>query len=191
MALTTYTAGEVLNAASLNSNLNFAAGDGGLVCVKAETAISGVTSFNVDGVFTSEFTNYLINFNMAAAAGTGFTMALRAGGVTTSTDYGNQSLNANNTTVTASRTTGDTTLLLPNLRTSASAMTVQLFSPELATFTQLVTSGLDVVTSTTFFGANKWGLQYSTTQFDGFVITTTSNMTGTYSVYAYSKTVRP
>ena len=164
-------------------------GSPGLVCVKAETAVSGVTSLNVDGVFTSTYTNYLINFNLAAAAGTGFTLAFRAGGVTTSTNYGTQSFTANNATLSGARTSGDTNLTLPNLRTSQSGMSVQVFAPQSAQFTSTVVTGLDIASTTTFFANTYLGLQYSSTQFDGFVITTTSNMTGTYSIYGYSKTV--
>jgi len=164
-------------------------GSSGLVCVKAETAVSGVTSVNVDGVFTSTYTNYLINFNLAAAAGTGFTLAFRAGGVTTTTDYGRQSFTANDTALSGGRTTGAANLTLPNLRTNQSGMTVQVFSPQSAQFTSTIVTGLDIAGATTFFANTYWGLQLSSTQFDGFVITTTSNMTGTYSIYGYSKTV--
>jgi hypothetical protein len=70
-------------------------------------------------------------------------------------------------------------------------MTVQVFSPQSAQFTSTIVTGLDIAGATTFFANTYWGLQLSSTQFDGFVITTTSNMTGTYSIYGYSKTARP
>jgi hypothetical protein len=191
MPLTTYTAGEVLTAASLNSNFNFASGDGGLVCVKAQTAVSGVTAFNVDGVFTSDFTNYVINLNLAAAAGTGFNLGLRVGGVTTATDYAAQNLSANNTTIGGGRATAQTSLELPNLRTAPSGISIQLFSPQLAQYTTGTWNGMDIVSPSAFVSYVYWGMQYSSTQFDGFRLTTTSNMSGSYSVYGYSKTARP
>jgi hypothetical protein len=47
MPLTTYTAGEVLTASSLNANFSFAAGAGSLTLVKAQTIGSAVASVTV------------------------------------------------------------------------------------------------------------------------------------------------
>ena len=59
MPLTTYTAGEVLTAASLNSNLKVA---GGLQIVKAQTTFTASSSVTVDNVFTSTYTNYHLKY---------------------------------------------------------------------------------------------------------------------------------
>lgn len=85
MALTTYTAGEVLTAASLNSNLSFAAKSGGLVSVAptsvgktgasstATASTNGQVTFGLcetlllNGVFTSDYANYRIIFQDSAA----------------------------------------------------------------------------------------------------------------------------
>jgi hypothetical protein len=60
MPLTTYTAGEVLTAASLNANFTFAAGNAGLVLVKTQTIGTTVSSVEVTGAFSSTYDNYKI-----------------------------------------------------------------------------------------------------------------------------------
>jgi hypothetical protein len=60
----TFVAGDVLEAAQLNSNFTYLDGkNAGLVCVKAETAFTSVASFTADDVFTSAYSNYLIVLN--------------------------------------------------------------------------------------------------------------------------------
>ena len=57
MPLTTYTAGQVLTAASLNANFSAA---GGLQFVKAQTIGSAVSSVTVTGAFSADFDNYYV-----------------------------------------------------------------------------------------------------------------------------------
>ena len=75
MALTTYTAGEVLTAASLNDNLAYAvtvpvAAAGALTCVKAQTTQSGASRVELDNIFSATYRNYLILIEYANAANT-------------------------------------------------------------------------------------------------------------------------
>jgi hypothetical protein len=62
MPLTTYTAGEVLTAASLNDNFTFAAANppGGLTLITAQTIGSGVATVTVSSVFSATYENYKI-----------------------------------------------------------------------------------------------------------------------------------
>ena len=62
MPLTTYTAGEVLTAASLNANLSFAASSpaGGLTLIKTQTIGSAVSSVAVTGAFSATYDYYKI-----------------------------------------------------------------------------------------------------------------------------------
>ena len=62
MPLTTYTAGEVLTAASLNANLSFAASSpaGGLTLIKTQTIGNAVTSVAVTGAFSATYDYYKI-----------------------------------------------------------------------------------------------------------------------------------
>jgi hypothetical protein len=79
MPLTTYTAGEVLTAASLNANFSFAA-QGGLTLVSATTVGSAVATVTVSGAFSSTYDNYRITYTGGAtsAATPDITMTLGA-----------------------------------------------------------------------------------------------------------------
>ena len=59
MPLTTYTAGQVLTASSLNANLSFAAGAGGLTLI-SRTTQGPVASIAYDDVFTSTYKTYMV-----------------------------------------------------------------------------------------------------------------------------------
>jgi hypothetical protein len=75
MPLTTYTAGEVLTAASLNANFDFAADSGGLVFITSGTVTLGST-LSFDNCFSATYANYLIM--LTHTAGNNLTMRLRA-----------------------------------------------------------------------------------------------------------------
>jgi hypothetical protein len=100
MPLTTYTAGEVLTAASLNANLSFAASSpqSGLVPIVPTsisvgggsatfnsttgkiTCAASTTNLSVNGVFTSTYQNYLIQI-MLIGQPTDVSMRMRVAGV--------------------------------------------------------------------------------------------------------------
>ena len=67
MPITTYTAGEVLTAASLNAN--FAAA-GGLKLVKTQVVGSAVASVAVTGAFSTDYDNYIITYNNGTSSAT-------------------------------------------------------------------------------------------------------------------------
>ena len=69
MPLTTYTAGEVLTAASLNANFSFAAASG-LTLVKSQVIGSAVSSVTVTGAFSATYDNYLIKIAGGVTSGT-------------------------------------------------------------------------------------------------------------------------
>ena len=99
MPLTTYTAGEVLTAASLNDNFSFASSNGGLVCVQAETAFSAVADVTADGVFTSAYTNYRILLRYFCSTTGDVDMRFRVATVDTSANYNYQRITASSTTI--------------------------------------------------------------------------------------------
>jgi hypothetical protein len=82
MPLTTYTAGQVLTAASLNANLSFASTNGGLVLVKTQTIGTAVSSIAVTSAFSTDYDNYKII--ISGGAGTGdVSTQLQLGSTTT------------------------------------------------------------------------------------------------------------
>ena len=74
MPLTTYTAGEVLTAASLNANLSFAASSpaGGLTLISATTIGTTVSSVTVSGAFSATYDNYLVIVSGGVASADNF-----------------------------------------------------------------------------------------------------------------------
>jgi hypothetical protein len=75
MPLTTYTAGQVLTAASLNANFDFAADSGGLVFITSGSMTLG-SQLSFDNCFSATYANYLIM--LTHTAGNNPTLRLRA-----------------------------------------------------------------------------------------------------------------
>ena len=167
----------------------------GLVCVKAETTVSAVTSATADNVFTSSYTNYFIIGKYSTSTTSSLRIKFRIGGVSTSTNYNRQFLNGDGTTAQAARDTGQTNLNIGSYTQNAavfSLFTAIVSCPQLAQETLLknemttndanYTTGLTVTTNA--------GNQNSATQFDGIeFLTAAGTFTLTYSIYGYSKTV--
>jgi hypothetical protein len=82
MPLTTYTAGEVLTASSLNANLSFAATNpvGGLTLIKTQTIGTTVSSVTVTDAFSATYDAYkiMISGGVGSAANNNFIMTLGA-----------------------------------------------------------------------------------------------------------------
>jgi hypothetical protein len=107
MPLTTYTAGEVLTAASLNANFSFAA-QGGVTLIKSQTIGSAVASVTVSDAFSATYDTYKITitggagsieqeFDLAlGATATGYYRFVVSGAYTTNTVSGSGSANAAN-----------------------------------------------------------------------------------------------
>ena len=91
MALTVYTSGEVLTAASLNDNFDYAvtvpaAIPGAMVWVGGATP-SAAATVTLDNVFTSTYTHYLINFSFTGGATEELWFQFRYGSTTQAAAY--------------------------------------------------------------------------------------------------------
>jgi hypothetical protein len=193
MPLTTYTAGEVLTATSLNDNLTYLDSKGsGLVCVKAETAFTTASSVTADNVFTSDYTNYVLNLTItSSSAELVLLYKNRVGGVSASTDYNTQLVTFTSTTTDAARSTGQTSFRLGQAHTVSSFYTLNIASPQLAAQTNMTSSGIynDAAVNTPKAMFNT-GNHSTATAYDGLeILTNTGTITGFYSVYGYAKTV--
>jgi hypothetical protein len=198
MPLTTYISGEVLTAASLNANLVFAAANppasnAGLVCVKAETAFSAATSVTADSVFTSTYTNYLINFKFQGSTTNDALLKLRVGGVSASTNYNYQELTGNGATASAARSASQTSFVLGTNTNGAfnSYVQINLSSPQLAEPT-LIKNDMDISNGayTGPITRHFYGNHSTATAYDGVeFLCATGTITGSYTIYGYSKTV--
>jgi hypothetical protein len=161
----------------------------GLTLITPETSFSAVSAVNVDGVFTSTYTNYLMNVNVLASGADTFNIRFRVGGVSTTTNYGTQSFTADNTTLTGARTSAAAQSTIGALRTGQrTSIPLYIYAPQIAQWTNVVTSYVDNAGSTTFFRSDSHCAQASTTQFDGVsIFCSTATITGTYSIYGFNK----
>jgi hypothetical protein len=192
MPLTTYTAGEVLTAASLNNNFSFAA-QNGLVCVKAQTTVTAAASATADNVFTSEYTNYRLMLNYTTSSTGNIAMRLRTGGVSAATNYNLQILEIGGTTFNNSRATAQTefrAFIFTN-GAFASAGYADIFQPQLATATNFLTNDSSTLGAfNTPYLSTRVGNHSTATAYDGIeILAESGTWTGTYSIYAYAKTV--
>ena len=168
----------------------------GLVCVKAETAFSAVASVTADNIFTSTYTNYVINLRYAMSAAVVANMRLRVASVSAATNYNYQEGGFNGGTAVSSRSTAQTSFVVGNTNsggTVISSSQITLFSPAVAdpTTFQILnsqTAGSTIYTSP--IGVLYFGNHSTATAYDGFeLLVSSGTITGSYSVYGYSKTV--
>ena len=186
----TFVAGDVLEAAELNSNFTYLDGKGsGLVCVKAETAFSAANSVTADGVFTSAYTNYLVNVVFTSSATTGdLYCRLRVGGVSASTNY-NWNYIAWSTVSSVAQAPAQTSFLVGDDAAATSAAEITLFGPQLAAATAIKSESIRNLATNDPRGQYATGNHSTATAYDGIEILTAGTMTGSYTIYGYSKTV--
>jgi hypothetical protein len=186
MPLTTYTAGEVLTAASLNSNLTAA---GGLQFIKSQTIGSGVSSVTVTGAFSSAYDNYKIIVSGGVASATNvLNMTLGS----TAANYGRfQALYAYNTATFTGDNDNFTSTFMVAAGGSVNGLsgTIEVFQPFAAKATSLYASLQSLVASAAFGVRTTFGALLDTTSYTAFTFTTnTGTITGgTISVYGYAK----
>ena len=192
MPLTTYTAGQVLTASSLNNNLTFAASAGGLVCVKAETALSG-TSTVANNVFTSDYSNYLILMRYTTVGNNAIYARMRVGGVSaTGANYNHQLLAAVGASPSAGLTTGDTSVQFCTASNGdfKSSASIELFSPAVAEPTNFQIMNNPSLGGYTTLRYYSWTANHTvSTAYDGIEFFCAGAMAGTYAIYGYAKTV--
>ena len=171
-----------------------AAASSGLVCVKAETAFSAVATVSADSVFSSTYTNYLIKVIYTSSTTSALRIQFRAAASATTTNYNRQTLDGTDTTAGAGRTasTSSITAALSTNGDFKSSTDIQVFGPNLATATtaqvhNAASSGGAYTTPINFLCT---GNQSGSTQFDGFqIVPDSGTITGSYTVYGYSKAV--
>jgi hypothetical protein len=181
MPLTTYTAGQVLTAASLNSNFNAA---GGLQFVKAQTIGSAVSSVTVTGAFSADFDNYYITIVGGTASANPCVLQFTLGSTTANYYYANSTLTYAGVAGTAVGNNvgffycgeGGTATLMANFGVQGPFLT------KTTSFTQVL--GAPRTTAYSFFGN---GFLNDTTSYTAFTITPSSGTLtgGSIRVYGY------
>jgi hypothetical protein len=164
---------------------------GGLVCVKAETAVSAAASATADTIFTSAYTNYLLLVNFTTSADQ-LCIKLRASGVSTGSGYNTQQLGVDNTTVTGARVTSQSEIRIQQSTGAESSSVIHIFNPQLAIPTRFTMhTALNIANYTTGLQLNmRASNQSGSTAFDGIeLLALSGTWTGNYAIYGYSKTV--
>lgn len=195
MPLTTYTAGEVLTAASLNANFSFAASSAGLNFITGTTFTTATSVSLPTNTFTSTYQNYKIFLSLTAlTADADFTLRLRAAGAdNTTSEYDNMFMGitrggAANDGVSAA---GSSVLLGESDTANAGrySLILDIVAPQLALATSIfgcynfvdkaVTTQVNRTGGATFRQA---------TVFDSatFISSVASSLTGNYKVYGYA-----
>lgn len=208
----TFVAGDVLEAAQLNSNFTYLDGaESGLVPIvptsvtvgsgsattsaNGRVTFTGVSSVALNGVFTSAYDNYRILFRPTTASTTqNITARLRVGGVDNSgAGTYRETAIYNNTSTTVASATGTATLWYFNQQTSATyqeqaVYIADLFGPAIAATTIGVTQELNT-TTTPLYQVYLTSIMHTvSTAYDGLSLTASAGtMGGTISVYGYTK----
>jgi hypothetical protein len=166
---------------------------GGLVCVKAETAFSAVTSFSADGIFTSSYTNYRMICRFTGTTDGAVSMQLRASTTPATSNYNYQRLTVTGGVSTPLRTTAAANFAIGFGSTGSfmESFWLELTGPQLAQATSFNSIALNSDTSYEYPNYYQTlGNNSNSTAYDGFAVSVaTGTMTGSYTVYGYAKTV--
>jgi len=216
MPLTTYTAGQVLDAASLNANLVFAAANpvasaGGLVPIvptsvtlgsgTATTSANGTVTFTgattvlLNGVFNATYTNYRVLFHgLGSSNNNNLRSRYAVAGTASTTTYTagfiavDYSSSAVWSYVAATSSAFNPMGWIDNAGNSNGALAVDIYSPAVAvrTFHNGLTTS--VAGGTANSGGVIMGMHETATAYDGiqFFNSAGTNMTGKISVYGYA-----
>jgi hypothetical protein len=149
---------------------------------------TGASSVSLNDVFSSTYDNYRIVCDFIGSTTIASYIRLRvAGADNTSTNYNRQYLLANNTSISAGRSTIALWAMTNATSTTRGAYVMDVFNPFLTQVTGAVSQQLGNYNGTSTFALNLEGHGFNTaTSFTGFTFfTDTGNATGTISVYGY------
>ena len=186
MPLTTYTAGQVLTAASLNANLSFASSNGGLVLISSTTIGTTVSSVTVSSAFSSTYDNYKIVISGGVASASAPNLSLQLGSTTTGYYYGLAGTNYANTVNTLGGANQSAFNFYGAGASNTLHMNCDIMQPNLAKNT-IATAYVGVLVTG---GAGNFlgGFLNNSTQYTAFTVTpSTGTITGgTIRVYGYA-----
>jgi hypothetical protein len=152
------------------------------------TSFSGVSSANIDNLFSATYRNYKIVLAGKVASGDAdITMKFRkAGSTTTDSNYIRQYLHSTGASVNSGLVTGQTFARIGNLGSTQSGVEVTLYSPFLSESTILLGSS-PTSTNTTSLRLEA-GAHTTTDSYDGIqVAPTSSTITGQISIYGWNE----
>ena len=188
MATQTFTAGQILTAAQMTTLQS----NSGLQLVTAETAFTTAASVSLaTNTFTSTYRNYRVIFQLSAASAVlTITCRLRAAGTDSSTaQY--QQMSTGLTQAAAASNKADSAAtswtIQPVFTSGYYGLVLDVLNPVSATVTQ-IQGQLTADDAATYVGRSVNGMYTATTSYDAMsFIASTGTITGTYTVYGYSK----
>jgi hypothetical protein len=156
----------------------------GLVYVGG-TTFSGVTSVNVNDVFSANYANYIIQGNFTCASTLGMLLRLRVGGAdNTTTNYDRQAISVDGTSVSAERAVDATRWEFAIASARGSFFELKLNNPFATEHTRGFLTAEQYNPNIQLYNS---ALNFEdTTSFTGFSInftSTTANLAGTFRVY--------
>jgi hypothetical protein len=184
MALTVYTPGEILTAASLNDNFTFAAANppGGIARVGGGTLSGSSTTFS--SVFSSTYDAYKIVITNALPSTNAYSLMTLG---STTTNYVNFQSGVTNTGAYSSGfgSQGTASWAMMFAQTVTIASSFDIVNPNLATKTYI--SGGYLIDAANNVFATTYGILNDNTQYTAFTLTQSSGtITGTVNIYGYA-----
>lgn len=157
-----------------------------LVVVKAETAFTTATSVTADNIFTSSYTNYILDLNYTTSTTNAVSAKLRASGTSASTNYTFQQIQGFTTTTSTNAYAAQTAITIGYYGNGTrEASTTRIMGPQLAQATQFVIAGGGLGGALV---QNIYGLHTTATAYDGIeILVASGTMTGTYTIYGLAK----
>jgi hypothetical protein len=192
MPLTTYTAGEVLTAASLNANFTFAAANptGGLSFITSATFSAAASVSLPASTFTATYSNYRIIFVATLfSAENNVTMRMRAAGTDNTVANYDYSMVGYNTSSTLNgvQDLAQTSAVVASGLVSGTGLSLDIYNPQATERTRFtMTSYGKSIGSSLASPLSGGGSFTGTTSFDALSFLSASNMTGRYAVYGYN-----
>ena len=196
MALTTYTAGEVLTAASLNDNLAYAvtvpvSTPSGLVYITGAGFTSSTTISMAAGVFTSTYKSYQVVFKITSGSDCQISVRVNnAGTPRTSGSYygGSNRIGSNNTNIMTASSAATSLNLCARVNGEGFGLTMTVFDPTDAT-TKTPINAVGVAGNDSNYPAaiNAGGIYYTAEANDGLTWIAGAAVTGFYRVYGLSE----
>ena len=158
----------------------------GLIVIKSKTDYTAASSFTVDNIFTSDFSNYLIR--IASTGSAAVTAQLRVGGVAATTNYNTQAAEAVNATAwTVYKNTAQTNADIGSIGVTKGFLDLYVFGPQLAAqtgfFGNCVYGGTSSAPGTTL----RWSNHSTATAYDGIAISFSGANTGSYIIYGFNQ----
>ena len=180
----TFVAGDVLEAAQLNSNFTYLEDAGGLTLIKSQVIGSAVASVAVTGAFSTDYDTYKITIAGGAGSSANSGIRMILGATTTNYYYGIPLAIYSGGGAASLAGTNTTSWEVGSINAASLNLNVELIDP----FAAKITKVFPQVAKDTS-GGSGGGFLNDTTSYTGFTLTPSAGTLtgGTIYVYGYKK----